>query len=94
MAALSFGLFVASIPPYFDELRSVCTRGARACADNGLLTNARLRELRSLGLSASFYAAYNTALGIIFELVWCAIGVVIFLRRSDDRMALLAATML
>ncbi len=94
VTALSVGLFLASIPPYFSELQNVCTRGAWSCADNGLLTNTGMRELRALGLSMGFYAAYNTALGVVFELVWCAVGAIIFSRRSDDRMALLAATML
>jgi len=94
VALLSFGLAVASVPPYFAELREACTRGAELCAETGLLTPDQMRELRALGLSAGFYAAYNVALSAVFALAWCTVGVVIFWRRSEDRMALLAATML
>lgn len=94
VALLAAGLFVAGIPPYFAELQSVCTRGVEACSQNNFLTPAGARELRELGLSFGFYAAYNVALGVVFTLVWFMVGAAIFWRRPDEWMALLSSLML
>lgn len=91
VSALAIGLFAIGLPPYFAELATVCTRAAGACAESGLLTPEAVRELEDLGLSAGFYAAYNVALDLVFAAVWCGTGAIIFLRRSDDGMALLAS---
>ena len=94
VALLAVGLFVVGIPPYFAELQSVCTRGTEACSENRFLTPEGARELRELGLSFGLYAAYNVALGVVFTLVWYAVGAAIFWRRSDEWMALLSSLML
>jgi hypothetical protein len=94
VAAVCLGLFVAGIPPYFADLKTACVRGFELCAENRLLTPDEMRELRALGLSAGFYASYIIALSLISTLVWCAVGVIVFWRRSEERMALLAALML
>jgi hypothetical protein len=94
VACLSLGIFLASIRPYFDELLGVCTRGAAACDNLGLLTPSNVRELQVLGLSTGFWAAYNSALGVVFMAVWSVVGGVIFWRRSDDRIALLVSLFL
>jgi hypothetical protein len=47
-----------------------------------------------LGLSVDLFAAYFVAIEIAFVAVSAAIGVAIFWRRSDDRMALLVSLML
>ncbi len=64
------------------------------CAEDWLLTPDEVRELRALGLSTGFYAAYNVAVSIVFALVWWVIGAAIFWRRSGESMALLASLML
>lgn len=94
LTLLTVGLFVVGIPPYFAELRTVCTRGAELCAEDWLLTPDAVRELRALGLSTGFYAAYNVAVSSVFALVWWVTGAAIFWRRSGESMALLASLML
>ena len=94
VAVLAVGTFIVGTPLYFAELQAACTRGAEACSESRLLTPTEMRELQALGLSAGFYATYIVALGVVSTLVWCTVGLVIFWRRSDERMALLAALML
>lgn len=94
VALLAVGVFVAGIPPYLEEAREACTLEAELCFDNGLLTPPEIQELREAGLSTSFYAAYNVAVGVTFTMVYYAVGVAIFWRRSDEWMALLASLML
>ncbi|HEX6797533.1 MAG TPA: hypothetical protein VF116_07460 [Ktedonobacterales bacterium] len=55
------------------------------------LESAQMRGFLASGLSVTFLAAYNVSLYWIGSLVYATIGVTIFLRRSDDRMALFAA---
>jgi len=42
-------------------------------------------------VSLDFYAMYQVALYLLLIVVFTAIGAVSFLRRSDDRMALVAS---
>jgi hypothetical protein len=45
-------------------------------------------------LSVHSYAVFNVVIDKIFQLVWFAVGALIFLRRSDDRMAILTSLFL
>jgi hypothetical protein len=91
VSGLAVVLFFLGIPHYYNELAAVCSRGATVCAENGLLTPELARQLAGSGLSTGVYAAYNVALDLVFAAVWCGTGLVVFLRRSDDAMALLAS---
>jgi hypothetical protein len=53
-----------------------------------------VQALRNVGLSVRSYALLNVSIDQVFELVWFAVGALIFLRRSDDRMALLTSLFL
>jgi len=53
-----------------------------------------VRALRDVGLSLGSYALLNVVIDKVFELVWFAVGALIFWRRSDDRMALLVSAFL
>ncbi len=57
----------------------------------GQLTQEGLRQLQSMGLSIYFYATFITVVRVTFVLVWFMVGGVIFWRKSDERMALLAS---
>src|SRR5258706_1201608 len=48
------------------------------------------RLLHQLGLSVGFLAAYQSALDITSVLLCCALGALLFWRKSSDRMALLS----
>jgi hypothetical protein len=94
-ALLALGLFVASVPLYFAHLKEVCTASAQACtSDLQRLTPENVRQLRALGLSMDFYATYVVAVNVLSVVGWSAVGVLIFLRRSEDRMAFLVSLFL
>jgi hypothetical protein len=58
------------------------------------LTTGQVRVFENLGLSPEFYAAYTVALPVGTMVVFTAVATVIFLRKSEDRMALFGAFML
>lgn len=92
VALLTLGLFVASLPTQYEYYRTLCTDAV--CDVDEQLTPERLQALQAFGLSADFYAAYATALDVVFAAVYLAIASVIFARKSDDRLALFVALML
>ncbi len=95
LAVVVLGLDAAGIPYGYANYASLCTQGARVCAEDGLLTPAGARELGELGISRSFYAAYQgVGVETVFTLVCFAVAAVIFLRRSDERMALFTSYVL
>lgn len=79
-------VFVASIPPYFTSLHMAGPPDQGVNGDQQL-TSAGLQQLHALGLSADFYAAYFVAIFAFFVAVWLVVGVLIFWRKADDRMA-------
>ncbi len=88
---LAVTLFVASLPAYYDLLRTACTGSACISLQ---LTPKGMHALQELGLSAGFYAAYSLALGVLFASVCLAVAAVVFWRASKERMALIGASML
>lgn len=85
VAVLAVGLFVAAIPAEFALLRVPCPT---VRCPTGQLSPAGLRALQDLGLSVGSFASYSVAMDIIFAAVCGTVAALIFLRRSDDRMAL------
>ena len=85
MSTTTLGLFALSIAPGYALLRTVCTQ--RPCGPEQLSPEGA-RAIGRIGLALDTYAAYNTVLVIVFALAFCALAAVIFLRRSDDLMAL------
>jgi hypothetical protein len=57
----------------------------------GALTAKELQALSTNGFSVTGYAALLTISLAIITAIWCAVGFLIFWRRSDDWLALLAA---
>ena len=86
----SLGLFLASLPVYYQQLQTACVDAA-TCYTTGALSAQEQQALSTLGFSASGYATLVTLLSVITTVVWCGIGLLIFWRRSDDWLALLAA---
>jgi hypothetical protein len=91
VAALTLTLFIAALPLRYKTFQEVCM-GA-ACVEPQLTLD-DVRELQALGLSRGFHAAYHVGLETAFALVHFVIASVIFVRRSDDRMALFVSLML
>ena len=90
LIVLFLGTFVAGLPVYFKQIQTVCTSPA-TCSIDGALTPTGMQALQNLGFSVRDYAIYTLVLIIGVSLFWCAIGGVIFWRKSDDWMALIVA---
>jgi signal transduction histidine kinase len=86
---LTVGLFISLLPYTFADAHTICA--SAACSNGAHLTPDQARELHQLGLSMSFYATLYLIWSIVLEFVYVATGVVIFWRRSDDRMAFISS---
>jgi hypothetical protein len=89
----SLGLFVASLPVYYQQLQTACV-GPVTCNVVGALTAKGFQALSAFGFSVSGYAAFNVIFWTIIEAIWSAVGFLIFWRRSDDWFALLVVLFL
>jgi hypothetical protein len=87
VAVLALGLDVVSVPFYYERNQDVCP-GAACASDANRLTPDRMHALHELGLSAGFFAGFDTAIEVVVVLAFAAIAAVMFHHRSDDRMAL------
>ena len=94
VAALAIVLF--SVPSSYEYFSGVCTAVSEVCSERavGRPTPEGVRALQDAGLSLSTYAFLNVAVDKIADFVWIAVGALIFMRRSDDRMALLVSLFL
>jgi signal transduction histidine kinase len=87
-AALLLPLFVAGIPVYFQHLRTECVK---VWCDAAPTPPPGAPALRDLGLSATSYAAYYTALDVVVALAYLTIATMIFWRKPSERTALLGS---
>src|SRR5688572_5415510 len=96
VAITALAVVVFSVPSSFEQYRTVCTATAEICTERAVWqpTPEGVRALRNVGLSLDSYALLNVVVDKIGDLVWFAVGALIFLRRSDDRMALLTSLFL
>jgi hypothetical protein len=88
---LVLGLSVASIPSYFASLHHILNTPSPPDFGGPLTSSTGLQDLRAAGLSLDFYASYNVLLSIVLLLASVAVGLMIFLRRFDTRITLLAS---
>jgi hypothetical protein len=91
VVGLVLGLSFASIPTYFASLHHLLNSAHPRDLGGQLTSSTGVQDLQAVGLSLDFYARYSVMLTLIFLFVSLAVGTVIFWRRSDDRMALLAS---
>ncbi|HEU5101968.1 MAG TPA: hypothetical protein VFU22_23260, partial [Roseiflexaceae bacterium] len=90
-ALLTLAMVAMAIPVEYARLQQICLSGD---CEHPHMTPESLRDLEALGLSAGFFATYFIGVILIFILVWCAAGALIFWRKSDDRAALFVALFL
>src|SRR5258706_721128 len=88
ISLLAIGLFVASLPSYFVNLHIL---NPSPYNPNSQISPSDLRALQRLGLSLDFYAWLDIGVNVIILLAYVLVGVVLFWRKSDDRVALLAS---
>jgi hypothetical protein len=96
VAITALAIILFSIPSSFEHYRSVCTAASEVCAERAVdqATPEGVRALGDIGLSLRSYALLNVVVDKVFQLVFFAIGALIFWRRSDDRMAWLVSVFL
>jgi len=96
VAIAVLAIVIFSVPGSFEHYRSVCTAASEVCSERavGRPTPEGVRALQDAGLSLSTYALLNVVLDKVADFVWIAVGALIFLRRSDDRMAMLVSLFL
>ena len=91
LAIPSLGLFIASLLVSYQHMLRVCVDPVTCTYLRGALPARGLQALTSSGFSVSAYAAVVTIFFAITAAIWYAVGFLIFWRRSDDWLALLAA---
>ena len=96
VAITALAIVLVSVPSSLEHYRSLCTAASEVCSERAIEqpTPEGVRALRDIGLSVRSYALLNVLIDKVFQLVWFAVGALIFLRRSDDRMALLVSAFL
>jgi hypothetical protein len=92
----ALAIVIFSVPSSYEYYSSVCTAASGVCSERavGQATPEGVRALRDVGLSVRAYAISNVVIDKVFQLVWLAVGALIFWRRSDDRVALLTSLFL
>ncbi|MGZ6389522.1 MAG: hypothetical protein ACXWQZ_09700 [Ktedonobacterales bacterium] len=87
------GLDIIGVPAAYVQSKVPCatspTASAAFCISN--LDAEQMRRLTDLGMSTNVYAAFNVAVMSVTTLIFVLIGVIIFWRRSDNRVALLGS---
>src|ERR671911_93415 len=96
VAITALAIILFSIPSSFEHYQSVCTAASEVCAERAVdqATPEGVQTLGETGLSLRSYALLNVVVDKVFQLVFFAVGTLIFWRRSDDRMALLVSVFL
>lgn len=96
VAITTLAMVLSSIPSSFDHYRGVCDVVSGVCSGRTVVQPSPegVRALHDAGLSARSYALLNVVVDKAFQLVWLAVGTLIFWRRSDDAMALLVSAFL
>jgi hypothetical protein len=96
VAVTALAIVVFSVPSSYEYYSGVCTAASGVCSERavGQATPEGVRALQDAGSSVRFYAISNVVIDKVFQLVWFAVGALIFWRRSDDRMALLTSLFL
>src|SRR6266581_3739299 len=91
LAISSLGLFIAIRLVSYQHMLKVCVDPVTCTNLAGALPARGLQALTSSGFSVSEYAALLTIFFAITAAIWYAVGFLIFWRRSDNWLALLAA---
>ena len=97
MAITVLAIILFSVPSSIEHYSSVCTAASEVCSDVRTVdqpTPEGVRALQDAGLSVHTYALLNVVVDKVFQLLWFAVGALIFWRRSNDWMALLVSVFL
>ncbi len=87
----TFVLYIVNLPAYYASLHVLHRISASPSAFRGHLTPQDVQALSAWGLSLDFYAVTMVVVSLVFQLSYVVVAVLIFARRSEDRVALLAS---
>jgi len=82
---LAIVIFVSSVPTAYTQFHEVCPNSA--CGGDWRIEAEDVAALEDLGLTTGFYAAYNTALNVVYTLGFFSVGAFVFLKKPNDWMA-------
>jgi hypothetical protein len=85
---------VVGLPALYKQLGMVCTAPTAVCEEVGQPTAAQAAVFATAGLTLDSYAVLITGIEALMVAIWIGVGVVIFIVRADDWLALLVALML
>src|SRR6266849_4011326 len=86
VALLLAANFVASIPAYYMNLRTVCTVPVSQCRSSWQPTPGNIVALQRLHLPVAAYAAYFVSLDVAASLLFWMVGILIFWHKSHEWM--------
>lgn len=89
VALVALVLVFFSLPALFAQFTTLCREAAGVCLEQNQLTPEYAQAFREAGIPPRYYAIFMIGVDAFSRLVWFAVGALIFLRRSRDRMALL-----
>jgi hypothetical protein len=87
-------LQIIGLPSLNRQLTTLCSIATVECEEIGQPTEAQAAVFAAAGLSLDRYAALITGLEALMVGIWIGVGVVIFLVRAHDWLALLVSLML
>jgi hypothetical protein len=82
----TYTLFIVNIPAYFTSLHVIHTPNSQTFT--GQLTLADVNTLQAWNLSLDFYATSIVVVSLLFQFSYAIMGVLLFWRKSDSRIAL------
>ncbi len=85
---LTLMALAVAMPILFSQAHEICRQ---SYCSGPQLQPSQLRSLHQSGLSLDVYGIMAAALNGVFALVYCAVAVLLFVRRSRERMALLSS---
>jgi hypothetical protein len=94
LTLVEFVLFIAGIFAYAIHLQTVRTNTIHTTCNFWQPTPGNARVLAHLGISLGEYTAYFLTVDVLVSLVFWAMGVLIFWRKSDTRIGLFVSLLL
>jgi hypothetical protein len=82
----AYTLFLVNIPAYFMSLHMLHAPNAQTFT--GQLTLSDVHTLQAWNLSLDFYASFMVVISLLLQFSYAIMGVLLFWRRSDSRIAL------
>lgn len=92
----AYALWITQLPAYLSSLRYVPASGAAHGASSGASSSLQLsltdlHHLHAWGISPNVYVVGLFTMTLLFQLTYAAVGLLLFWRRANDRMAFFAS---